>query len=748
MDDSAGSSILSRALSLVGAGCWVYHTTTGRLDTDESGFRWLGYLGEHRPSTSEELVELIHPLDRQDVVLWFRNAASGEGSATQCDYRLKTPTGGWRWVQSKVEVLQTDPSGLPVELLIVSRDLTQVKVLQQALAEAEARWTSLVDEAPIGISLVGEDGQLRFLNNLEASRQAEPAIGHNWKEFLPSELHAALDSALFQTLDRGQPTALETYRNESDGAQLYFENHLSPVKGEGSGKSAPVPSLDVTQEHLARRRQRKTTRRMEILLSLHGTTYQGRQISYRIAVVAAKELTDAADAFLFMLNDSSGVPVLVASTNPPRDQAIDGLLDCAWEAWNAGGSAFRNQVPFSLSVPMLDAGSSGMVLVVQNSRRHFVDDDAHELSSFANSFWLLLERKDVDAKVEQLHQAIEKTPISILITGLEGEIEYANQRFLDLSGFSAENVLGRKLWELHAGQNNEAVLDELWSAIRRRKGWQGELLYQGGDGRLMTELVTVSPLEQTSRQTSGFVVVKEDITERKQSQEMIYQAQKMETLGQVAAGVAHDFNNLLTGILGFNEMILRRFDQGENVKAYAEKIRSAGERAASLVSGLLAAGRRQRLSPEKLDLVEFLSGEVPLLAGLAPEAFHFGVGPDRPSLLVEIDRGQMAQVVMNLVSNARDAIQGHGSSITLSVGSSSLPDGNFAWFRVTDDGPGIPEDIQAKIFEPFFTTKSLGKGTGLGLAMVQGIVLQHQGKLTLETSPGQGASFTVYLPNG
>jgi PAS domain S-box-containing protein len=716
------------------------------LDTDESGFRWLGYEEEHRPSTSEELVELIHPGDRQQVVSWFRTVALGEGSTDVCDYRLKTPSGGWRWVQSKVEVLERDEREMPRRILVVSRDLTQVKVLQQALRESETRWNSLVDEAPIGISLVGEGGQLRFLNRAEASRQSEPAIGHNWKEFLPSELHSALDSALELTLARNQSSALETYRFEPDGSQLYFENHLSPVENNGTAREVLVVSLDVTQQHLARRRQRKTNRRMEILLSLHDSTFQGRDATYRVGVMAAKELTDAADAYLFVLNSTPGVPQLLASTSIPREPQVSDLLDSAWEAWNAGLPVLKGLAPFSLSVPMLHSGASGMALVVQHPRRQFVEDDAQELSSFANSLLLLIERKELDSKVEKLHQAIEKAPVSILITGLEGEIEYANQRFLDLSAIAAENIAGMNLWNLHLEQNGGGVMRELWASIRRHRAWQGELQFHTKDDKTIIELVTVSPLELVLNQVSGFVVVKEDITERKQAQEMIYQAQKMETLGQVAAGVAHDFNNLLTGILGYNEMILRRFDQGENVKAYAQKIQQTGARAAALVSGLLAAGRRQRLTAEKMDLVDFLTGEVPLLAGLAREAFHFEPGEKVPPLMVEIDPGQMGQVVMNLVSNARDAIEGHGKLITLTVGTSTLAAGDFAWFRVTDDGPGVPQAIQAKIFEPFFTTKKMGKGTGLGLAMVQGIVQQHRGTLTLETAPEQGASFTVYLP--
>ncbi|HTH13851.1 MAG TPA: ATP-binding protein, partial [Spirochaetia bacterium] len=637
--------------------------------------------------------------------------------------------------------------GASKKFLVSSRDVTQAKVLQQSLAEVEARWATLVDEAPIGISLVGEQGRVQFLNRAEASRHVGNPLGSDWKTILPSDLHEALEAALATTLSGGEPTVLETYRTGPLGDLRFFENHLSPVRTVGSQKSVLVISLEVTAQHRARRRQQKTSRRMEILLSLHGAPYPGRDPLYRQAVLAAKELTDAGDAYLFLLNQERGVPRLLASTSPlPKDDEVEALLEAAWESWNGSSPAFRTLVPPTLAVPMADSGSSGLVLVVQNESRPFLGDDAEELAAWAESLWLLIERKELDAKLEQLSQAMEKTPLSILITGLSGEIEYANRGFRELSGLPGEELEGTNLWTLAGYRTGSESLESLLSAVHHRQGWEGELEFRAADGRLVVEAVTISPVENADNLVTNFVVVKQDITGRKHDQDLLFQAQKMETLGQVAAGVAHDFNNLLGTILSLNELILRRLEPANPVRSYAQKIQKAGERASALVSGLLVAGRHQELSQVIVDLADFLADEVPLLVSLARDRFHFVPREDDVPLRVAIDQAQMGQVVMNLVSNARDAIQGHGSAITLSFGSLDRPGRALAWFRVTDDGPGIPQEIREKIFEPFFTTKRVGKGTGLGLAMVQGIVQQHRGELTLETAPGQGSSFTVYLP--
>ncbi len=294
--------------------------------------------------------------------------------------------------------------------------------------------------------------------------------------------------------------------------------------------------------------------------------------------------------------------------------------------------------------------------------------------------------------------------------------------------------------------STDAVSLELRAALLAGEDWKGETTRRRQNGAEVTEWVSASPVKDGEGQIRHFIVVKEDITERKAAQEMLSRNQKMETVGQLAAGVAHDFNNFLTSILGYNEMLLRKLEPGNALRAYPEGIERSGRRAAELVSGLLAVGRQQYLAKSRIDLALLLREEVPLLASLAHGRVKIDPDAHPGPLLVEVDPGQVNQVIVNLVSNARDATEAEGSPIRLNVGRTEGDRGPCAWFSVRDEGPGIPSEVQEKIFEPFFTTKPIGKGTGLGLSIVHGIVQQHQGTISVESSPGKGTQFTVSFP--
>lgn len=255
----------------------------------------------------------------------------------------------------------------------------------------------------------------------------------------------------------------------------------------------------------------------------------------------------------------------------------------------------------------------------------------------------------------------------------------------------------------------------------------------------------------------------QDITERKRAEEerksleaLLHQAQKMEAIGQLAGGIAHDFNNILTAIMGFAEVIALRMEQRNPLERHVRQIQAAAERAADLTRGLLAFSRKQVLHTKAFDVHEIIDGVKKMLRRLIPEDVDFRVKTAAMCMTVMADRGQVEQVLMNLVTNARDAMPG-GGVLTLESGPASIDDGfikrngfgipgRYARIMVRDTGCGMDEETREKIFEPFFTTKTVGKGTGLGLSITYGIVKQHNGFITVDSWPGQGTSFCVYLP--
>jgi nitrogen-specific signal transduction histidine kinase/ActR/RegA family two-component response regulator len=257
--------------------------------------------------------------------------------------------------------------------------------------------------------------------------------------------------------------------------------------------------------------------------------------------------------------------------------------------------------------------------------------------------------------------------------------------------------------------------------------------------------------------------VVQDITERKRAEEQrkeleqqLRQAQKMEAVGRLAGGIAHDFNNLLMVIQGYTTLLQRSLPEGTHLRKNTHEILKAAERAASLTGQMLAFSRKQILSPVVLDLNAVIDETAQMLKRLIGEDIEFRVSPAESLWAIEADSDQMVQILMNLCVNARDAMP-QGGTLTIATGNvtvekggvdghSYITPGNYVRLSVTDTGMGISKDMQEQIFEPFFTTKEVGKGTGLGLATVYGVVKQSGGNVWVDSEPGQGACFTIYLP--
>ncbi|MBU5613599.1 PAS domain S-box protein [Geomonas azotofigens] len=368
----------------------------------------------------------------------------------------------------------------------------------------------------------------------------------------------------------------------------------------------------------------------------------------------------------------------------------------------------------------------------------------------------ITERRRAEAELSKLWRAVEQSPVSVVITDLKGCIEYVNPKFIEVCGYPEAELIGVKTSILKSGTMGVEFYRELWGTICSGKEWHGELHNRKKNGELFWESCSISAVKNPEGQITHFVGVKEDITERKLAVDQLRQVQKMEAVGQLAGGIAHDFNNLLTVINGYSTLLIRALDESSPMHKEAEQILRAGERAADLTRQLLSFSRRQIMEPRVLDInrqvksvqkmLERLIGEnIRLITDLAPDAG-----------LIKMDPGQLEQIVMNLVVNARDASD-TGGVITVETGNSELDEGyrhlhpgsqvgSYVKLSVTDRGQGMTDEVKQRLFEPFFTTKEMGRGTGLGLATVYGIVKQCGGYIEVISEPGQGARFDIYLP--
>lgn len=361
-----------------------------------------------------------------------------------------------------------------------------------------------------------------------------------------------------------------------------------------------------------------------------------------------------------------------------------------------------------------------------------------------------------DERIRQLEAAIEAAANGILITDADGRIQWVNAAFSAMTGYSREEVMGQYPRLLKSGHHDVAFYEQMWTTILHGQVWRGTLVNRRKDGSLYTERMTITPLRRADGSIARFIAIKEDVTEAESLREQLSQAARIESLSRLAGGVAHDFNNLLQTILGYLELVTERCPENDPRRADLETIRSAARQAADLTRRLLAFSRRQIIEPRPTDLNELLHGLVDLIRRVIGEQIHVELHLDPMLAQVMVDPGQIETVVMNLVANARDAMP-HGGRLIISTRAVTFQEqdvaifadarpGAFACLSISDTGPGIPEEVRRHMFEPFFSAKGGGRGTGLGLATVYGIVRQHGGWMHVYSEPAQGACFRIYLP--
>jgi PAS domain S-box-containing protein len=308
--------------------------------------------------------------------------------------------------------------------------------------------------------------------------------------------------------------------------------------------------------------------------------------------------------------------------------------------------------------------------------------------------------------------------------------------------------------DIYRHANDRARLIEEYRNRGRFAGFETE--WKRMDGATILVRLSGRPVRDAQGEVAYFEMTAEDITERRRLETTLRQAQKMEAVGRLAGGIAHDFNNLLMLIKGYSDLLRDRLPAEETPREYASEIQKAADRASSLTQQLLAFSRKQVLELRVLDVNQVVTSMSKMLPRLLGEDIEVVTRLNSAIGRVKADPGQLEQVLMNLAVNARDAMP-EGGRLTIETGECELDDeyvrqhpgarpGRFVMLAVSDTGVGMNTDVRAHVFEPFFTTKAKGKGTGLGLAMVYGIVKQSNGYIWVYSEPGQGATFKVYLP--
>ena len=357
----------------------------------------------------------------------------------------------------------------------------------------------------------------------------------------------------------------------------------------------------------------------------------------------------------------------------------------------------------------------------------------------------------------KLRWLFDEAPVGIVLLDLQGNVTESNRAFLKLRGIHKDSVIGRPFSEQISKEDRGDVAAQLSKVVMGiLPASHLEVRMSAMGERELVASLYASRLEDDSGEVSGLVLHFIDTTEHKNLEVQFAHSQKMQAVGQLAGGVAHDFNNLLTAMIGFSDLLLMRHGPDDPSFSDIQQIKQNANRATNLVRQLLAFSRQQELEPVVLDVTEALSDLSNLLGRLIGENLELKMSHARDLWLLKVDRGQFDQVIINLAVNARDAMPGGGTvaiatanvSINQSVqrGHEVMRAGDYMLIEVADSGAGIAKEDMPRIFEPFFSTKEVGAGTGLGLSTVYGIIHQTGGYIFVDSAPGEGTTFSIYLP--
>lgn len=635
-------------------------------------------------------------------------------------------------------------TGLDFVFLLVLGVITQLDMGQsRQLAESHRLLTSVLDstqDAIIGKTL---DGTITTWNQGAQGIYGyteDEIVGKSIYSLAPEERAAEMTEILHKIKQGESITQYESVQRTKDGRLLNVFLTVSPIRNrEGQIVAACTVARDITAQRQAEQGLRSSEQQYRLLFQSHPLPMWvfDRSTMQFLAVneAAIRHYGYSRDEFLNMtildIRPVEDVPALLKTLRDPT--------------MGLGKTALSRHRKKDGS--LIDVEVTSHSLAFQGRKAELV---------LAND---VTERRQSEERLRQSEERFSKafraSPLAITISTMaEGRYVDVNPAFLQLVGYSRDELIGRTAEELHIWVEQQDLQIMVQGLTDRSPvgGVTTRLRTKSGDTRLTRVSADYIELEGAS----CVLAITRDMSEEKRLENQLRQAQKMEAVGRLAGGIAHDFNNILGVIIGYSELAQEELDSASSARDHVAQIRDAGQRAASLTSQLLAFSRQQILQPRVLNLNAVVNNLLPMLRRMIAENIELIFQPYPQLGSVKADQGQIEQVLMNLAVNARDAMPG-GGKLVFETANTELDEsyakdhvpvrpGSYVLLSVADTGSGMDASTASRIFEPFFTTKELGKGTGLGLSIVYGVVKQSGGYIWVYSEPGKGTAFKIYLP--
>jgi two-component system cell cycle sensor histidine kinase/response regulator CckA len=734
------------------------------------------------------VLDITHPEDLDAARARMDALLKGESSSCRLETRYVRKDGAILWGDLSVTGVR-DENGVHRCTIGVISDITERKRAEEAVRETAMQLQLTIQAANVGLW----DWDLRTSTvtySPEWKRQlgyADNEISNTLSEWR-SRLHP---DDLNRVLTRGQEYLEDPRRDyedefrlrHKDGSYRWILARGSILNDEEGHRWRMLGlHLDITDRKSAEESVRRNGARLQLLYSISQYRAESVEDLLDFALNAAIKLTESRVGYIHHYDEEAQIFALstwseavmkecaVAEQHTVRGLHETGIWGEAVRQRQAivvndfqAPNPLKKGLPEGhvelhkyLTVPVFSGDKIVSVVGVAEKQTDYDEDDVRQLSLLMDSVWRIVEVKRSEEVQKRLVTAIEQAAEGVMITDTTGAIQYVNPALERVSGFTGTELIGKKPSIFSSGEHHEGFYRRLWDTISHGETWTGRIINRAKDGRLYQEEATISPVRDSAGKITNFVAVKRDITEHLELSRQLFQAQKMEAVGTLAGGVAHDFNNLLQVVLGYSELILAEQDIPDRFRRDLKKIHHAATSGADLVQRLLTFSRKTEIKPLPLDLNRRIRQIHELLTRTITKMIQIELALGESLPAINADPTQVEQVIMNLAVNARDAMP-DGGKLVIETAYARLDDeyakvhagaepGPYVLLRVSDNGKGMPKEILEHIFEPFYTSKGPGEGTGLGLAMVYGIVKQHKGYIMCYSELGQGTTFKIYFP--
>ncbi|MGQ9898272.1 MAG: PAS domain S-box protein [Acidobacteriota bacterium] len=738
-----------------------------RLAWNLAGERILGYCAEEIQAMSlREFSHLVVPEHRERIRQDLRNKV--EGGELESHYEADFIAKDGRRVTLEINSRLLFRDGRPVAIQGILRDITNRKRIEQALCESEARYRDLFENTNDIVYVHDFEGRFLSIN-----RKVEQVLGYSQADtkhlrihhiLVPEHRARALQAIADKRAGKAESTEYEIDVIAKDGRRVTLEISSRLFYEQGVPVGIHGLARDVTRRRQMEEALRASEARYRTLFDSAQDVIYCHDLEGRIL-----EINPAAER-LFGYRQDEVRSINVLDLILPENRAA--LLEAVKPLLNGAETTRCHEVTLlardgrriTLEVIMWLLREHGTPVAFQGIGRDLTERRLSERALYASEV--------------RFRQIFDAAPLGMALVSQTGQMLRANHAVCEWLGYAQEEVVGRQHTDFIPSEDVEESLRLFRRLVAdpTLSSFQSERRYLTKAGQIVWGRLTVVAVRDADQQPQYLLAMIEDTSQQRLLEEQVRHAQKMEAVGQLAAGIAHEFNNLLTVVAGYAGLLERRLSptsversRPDVLHRYAKDILTAVSRASVLTQQLLAFGRKQQQQLAPLNLNDLVRDAVRILSPLLEP--HITIVTDlSPDLgIVVANRQQLEQVLTNLAVNARDAMP-QGGTLTLMtlnvwhqsqpragsptmvrrkvVGDETMQMHPYVMLAVSDTGVGMSEEVRQRIFEPFFTTKPIGKGTGLGLSVVEGIISQNKGFITVESEVGRGTTFRIFLPRG